>query len=122
LALRAQTTLQKERDMATGQSKAGEENTSKRDLEDDVRQLREDVARLMEHIRQTGGDSARVARHAMEEGVEQMRQHGESTIRHIKSGAREIEHEIAETLRERPITSLAVAAGIGYLLALLSRR
>ncbi|WP_163269911.1 DUF883 family protein [Chelativorans alearense] len=105
---------------ATTSRTGGKEAT--RDLEEDIRQLREDVARLTQHMRQASGHSASVARHAASEGMEQMRQQGKTAIRSLKSGANDFEHELAETLRERPVTSLAIAVGVGYLLALMSRR
>ncbi len=108
--------------MATTTSKSDKENTSTRDLEEDIRQLREDMAQLTEHIRKTGEDSAGAARHAASEGVEQMRQQGEAAAKGLKSDAQDIGHELTETMRERPITSLAVAAGVGYLLAMMMRR
>lgn len=107
--------------MATTAPKAGSKDAA-RDLEEDIRQLREDVSQLTEHIRQTGGHSASAARHAASESVEQMRKQGKAAMKSLKSNANDFEHELAETLRERPVTSLAIAAGVGFLLAVMWRR
>jgi ElaB/YqjD/DUF883 family membrane-anchored ribosome-binding protein len=39
-----------------------------------------------------------------------------------RASAREFEDQLSETVREKPITSLAIAAGIGFLFALFTRR
>ena len=40
----------------------------------------------------------------------------------LKSNASDLELQVTEAVREKPITALAIAAGIGYFLAMLSRR
>ncbi len=40
----------------------------------------------------------------------------------LKNKAQDVEAQLTETIRERPIASIATALGVGYLLALLSRR
>jgi ElaB/YqjD/DUF883 family membrane-anchored ribosome-binding protein len=93
-----------------------------RDLEADIRQLRADIAKLTEQLATTGEHSYSTARRAAKEGVEQLRAQGEAAMEGLRSNARDVEEQVLATVREKPITSLAVAAGIGYLLALLSRR
>lgn len=95
---------------------------SQPDLEADIRQLREDIATLKEQIARTGQHSYGAARRAATEGVEQLRVQGEAAIEGLKSNARDMEDQLAATVREKPITALAIAVGIGYFLALLSRR
>lgn len=93
-----------------------------RDLEADIRQLRADMAKLTEQLATTGEHSYSTARRAAKEGVEQLRAQGEAAMETLRDNARDVEEQVLATVREKPITSLAVAAGIGYLMALLSRR
>ncbi|MGB3389445.1 MAG: hypothetical protein WBA88_15840 [Pseudaminobacter sp.] len=97
-------------------------NGANPDLEADIRQLRADIAKLTEQLATTGEHSYSTARRAAREGVDQLRAQGEAAIEGLRSNARDVEEQVLATVREKPITSLAVAAGIGYLLALLSRR
>lgn len=97
-------------------------NGANPDLEADIRQLRADIAKLTEQLATTGEHSYSTARRAAKEGVDQLRAQGEAAIEGLRSNARDVEEQVLATVREKPITSLAVAAGIGYLLALLSRR
>ncbi|RUM97675.1 DUF883 domain-containing protein [Pseudaminobacter arsenicus] len=92
------------------------------DLEADIRQLRADIAKLTEQLATTGEHSYSTARRAAKEGVDQLRAQGEAAFEGLRSNARDVEEQVLATVREKPITSLAVAAGIGFLFALLSRR
>ena len=92
------------------------------DLEADIRQLREDFARLAKQLSTTGEHGYGAARRAAVDGADQLRSQGEAVIEELRANARDIEAQLTNTVREKPVTSLAIAAGIGYLLALLSRR
>lgn len=91
-------------------------------LEADIRQLREDVARLTEELRKLGRDGYGTARRAASEGVEQLKAQGEAAFSELRSSARDMENQVIDAVREKPVTALAIAAGVGYLLALLNRR
>lgn len=97
-------------------------NGASPDLEADIRQLRADIAKLTEQLTTTGEHSYSTARRAAREGVDQLRAQGEAALDGLRSNARDVEEQILATVREKPITSLAVAAGVGFLFALLSRR
>jgi ElaB/YqjD/DUF883 family membrane-anchored ribosome-binding protein len=40
----------------------------------------------------------------------------------LRTSAKDIEAQIMDSVREKPVTSLAIAAGVGFLFALLARR
>ena len=40
----------------------------------------------------------------------------------LRGSARDLEDQLVANVREKPVTSLAIAAGVGFLFALLSRR
>ena len=95
---------------------------SSADLEADIRQLRADFAKLVEQLSTTGEHGYGAARRAAVGGVDQLRSQGEAVIEELRSSARDMEEQLTNTVREKPVTALAIAAGIGYFLALLSRR
>jgi len=80
-------------------------------MENDIKQLREDIAKLSEHMKKLGSRSVYTAQRAAKEGAQQLR-----------GTAEDYQAELAEMVREKPFTALALAAGIGYLFALISRR
>lgn len=92
------------------------------ELEADIRQLREDIAKLARQLASTGEHSYGTAKRAASEGVEQLRAQGEAAIHSLKENARDIEDQLARNVREKPVTSLAIAAGVGFIFALLARR
>lgn len=95
---------------------------TKRSLEEDIAQLRKDLAKLAEQVGKTGQHSFETARRAAKEGAEQLKSQGEAAFGDFKTGAENIEAQLTETVREKPMTSLAIAAGVGFLFALISRR
>lgn len=112
--------------MATAKTGRAENGAStpgtETDLEADIRQLREDIAKLAEQIQTTGQHGYGAARRAANGGVEQLRAQGEAAFEGFRSSAKEMEDQLVTAVREKPITALAIAAGIGYFLALLNRR
>lgn len=92
------------------------------DLEADIKLLREDISKLAAQMASLGGHSVNTAKRAAAEGVERLREKGEATIDDLSARAQDMEDQLTATVREKPITSLAIAAGVGYLFALLSRR
>src|SRR3954471_9603925 len=108
--------------MATTSTKSEKDNgaRSPEDLAADIEQLKADIANLTEQLRQTGQHSYGAARRAAAEGVDQLRAQGEAAIENLKASANDLEQQISDSVREKPLTSLAIAAGVGYLFALLA--
>jgi len=82
-----------------------------RNLEADIQQLRSDIAQLKDHLMQLGNRSMSRARRAAWEQADQLR-----------DSAEEFQDDVIETVREKPLTALALAAGAGFLLAMMMRR
>ncbi|MET0600119.1 MAG: hypothetical protein ABWZ57_19890 [Mesorhizobium sp.] len=93
-----------------------------RDLEADVQQLKDDIAKLAKQLTSTGEHSYGAARRAAMEGADRLRAEGEATLEAMRANARDIEQQVMESVREKPMTALAIAAGVGFLFALLMRR
>lgn len=102
--------------------RATNDRVTSSDLEDDIRQLKADIEKLTKQLAETGEHGYGAARRAASEGVEQLRAQGQAALGSLKGGAEDIEARLVAHVREKPVTSLAIAAGVGYLFALLSRR
>ena len=92
------------------------------DLGADIEQLKADIAALTEQLKLMREHSYGAARRAASEGIDDLRARGEAAYESIKANADDLERQLADTVREKPITSLAIAAGVGFLFALISRR
>lgn len=95
---------------------------SARDMAADIARLRDDMAKLASDIAALGQRSVKTARRAATERAEEMRAQGEITMEEWRASAKDMEQQLADTVREKPITALAIAAGVGFLAALLTRR
>lgn len=108
--------------MATATGKTADDAKTTSDLEADIKQLRADIDKLAKLLAKTGEHGAGTARRAATEGVEQLRAQGEAAMDSLRSNARDLEEQVIANVREKPVTSLAIAAGVGFLFALISRR
>lgn len=107
---------------ATGKTGKSEGESTQRNLEADIAQLKADIERLAEQLRVTGRHSYGAARRMAAEGKERAWTEGEAAIESLRSTAGDLERQVVDTVREKPVTALAIAAGVGFLIALLSRR
>jgi ElaB/YqjD/DUF883 family membrane-anchored ribosome-binding protein len=108
--------------MVTAVGKTANESLGNSELEADIRQLRADIDQLTKQLAKTGEHGYGTARRAAADGVEQLRAQGEAAFDSLRSNAKDIEAQVIESIREKPVTSLAIAAGVGFLFALLARR
>ncbi|RWP63996.1 hypothetical protein [Mesorhizobium sp.] len=108
--------------MATAAGKSPNESRPNSDLEDDIRQLKVDIQKLTEQLAETGQHGYGTARRVAAEGVEQLRAQGEAAFENMRSNAKDLEAQVVASVREKPVTALAIAAGVGFLFALLARR
>ncbi|QPC90546.1 YqjD family protein [Mesorhizobium sp. INR15] len=108
--------------MATAAGKTANESRMNSDLEADIKQLKADIDKLTKQLAKTGEHGYGTARRAATEGVEQLRAQGEAAFDSLRGNAKDIEAQLLSSVREKPVTSLAIAAGVGFLFALLARR
>lgn len=92
------------------------------DLQAQVEQLREDIAAIAATLANLGSQTVKDAKQAAKQTYQSAFMQGEDMVDDLKIRAQDIEAQLSATVRERPLTSLATALGIGYLLAILSRR
>lgn len=105
---------------ATGKNGEGAKEAA--DLEADIKQLKAEIEKLAKLMAATGEHGYGTAKRAAALGAEQLRAQGEAKIEELRASARDIEDQVLAHVREKPITSLAIAAGIGFLFALIARR
>lgn len=92
------------------------------DLEADIKRLKADLEKLAKQMATTSEHGYGTARRAAAMGAEQLRAQGEAKLDELRANAKDIEAQVMAHVREKPVTSLAIAAGVGFLFALLARR
>jgi ElaB/YqjD/DUF883 family membrane-anchored ribosome-binding protein len=108
--------------MATATGKASDAAKDIPDLEADIRQLKADLEKLAKQMQQTGEHGYGAAKRAAAFGADQLKAQGEAKFEELRASARDIEDQVLAHVREKPVTSLAIAAGVGFLFALIARR
>ncbi|HEY4193120.1 MAG TPA: hypothetical protein VGM46_10795 [Mesorhizobium sp.] len=108
--------------MALAAGKPVNEGVVNSDLEADIAQLKADIEKLTRQLAATGEHGYGAARRAAAEGVENLRVQGEAALDSLRGSAQDIEAQVIASVREKPVTSLAIAAGVGFLFAMLARR
>jgi ElaB/YqjD/DUF883 family membrane-anchored ribosome-binding protein len=97
------------------------------DLQKDIQALRDDFRKLAEKVgaifADKGGTAWRHAKAGVDEAVSEMRdQHGaEATVDALRDVSEHFAGALDESIKTRPYTTLALAAGLGFLLGAVLR-
>jgi ElaB/YqjD/DUF883 family membrane-anchored ribosome-binding protein len=91
--------------------------------------LEEQIGRLQEEIKAIGGTLAKLTDEKLKEARSTARtqyrsavQSGQNVVDELSEQGSSYESQLTEAIRERPLTAVAGAIGVGFLIALLSRR
>ena len=101
---------------------------SAEDLQKDVQALRDDFRKLAEKVTgilaDKGGTAWQRAKAGVDEAVAEMRdEHGaEATVEALRDVSEHFVGALDESIKTRPYTTLALAAGLGFLLGAILRR
>jgi ElaB/YqjD/DUF883 family membrane-anchored ribosome-binding protein len=76
-------------------------------LDEDLKHIKAHIANLRDDLETLAGDAARVGHHQFDR---------------MQSTANAAAAEIADAVRRNPVSTLAVAAGVGFLYGVLTRR
>ena len=79
-------------------------------LEDQVSQLRSDIRSLASTVTNIG-----------QSGANELKSQGQSALDYAQDEFGAIEKQIKDTIRERPLTAVASAVAVGFILAVITR-
>lgn len=91
------------------------------ELEAQVKQLQDDLKSITETLGKLTGEKAGEARAMAAGELKQLKRKGQDMLHEAQGQAEEVEKQLKDTIREKPLTAVATAAGIGFVLALLTR-
>lgn len=97
------------------------ETPREQQLEDQVAQLQRDLKSITETLGKLTGEKVDEAKQIASTELKQLKKRGQDLIEDAQGQAVEVEQQLKDTIREKPLTAVATAMGIGFVLALLTR-
>jgi ElaB/YqjD/DUF883 family membrane-anchored ribosome-binding protein len=91
-------------------------------LEEQISRLQDDLKAVTATLARLSGEKVAEARQSAKSEYRHLVQSGQNVIDDVSDQAGALEKQIKDTIREKPLTAVAGAIGVGFLLALLSRR
>lgn len=95
--------------------------TREQELETQVAQLQSDLKSITETLSKLTGEKAGEVRDLAETEFRHLKRRGKHMVEEVQDQAGEYEQQLKSTIREKPLTAVATALGIGFVLALLTR-
>jgi len=90
-------------------------------LEDQIAQLQDDLKSIASTLAKLSNDKVNEAKAVAKSEAHHLQRQAEHVVEDVQEKASDIEQQLKATIREKPLTAVASAIGIGYVLALLSR-
>jgi ElaB/YqjD/DUF883 family membrane-anchored ribosome-binding protein len=91
------------------------------DLEDQIEQLQDDVRAIAKSLTRLGEDKVKEAQRYAKGEYKNLLHQGQSIAGDVTDEFEAVEKQVKDTIRARPLTAMASAIGIGFLLAVLTR-
>ncbi|MGV8831157.1 MAG: DUF883 family protein [Devosia sp.] len=113
-------------DLAPGRTKPSSRNRTTRkpreeQLEDQIAQLQSDLKAIGATLSKLTANKVNEATDTAKDEARNLQRQGQHVIDDVQDQAGAIEQQLKDTIREKPLTAVASAVGIGFILALLSR-
>lgn len=91
-------------------------------LEDQVAQLQDDLKAIAATLARLSNEKVSEVRDVARSEARHLQRQGQHVMDDVQDQASAMEKQLKDTIREKPLTAVASAVGIGFILALLSRR
>jgi ElaB/YqjD/DUF883 family membrane-anchored ribosome-binding protein len=95
--------------------------TREQELETQIAQLQADIRAISDTLGKLSGEKVGEARALATNEVKQLQARGQHLLDDAQDQVTQAEKQLKDTIREKPLTAVAAAAGIGFVFALLTR-
>lgn len=102
--------------------RAAASRVKEKHLEDQIAQLQDDLKGIAATLARLSSDKVNEVKDVAKSEARHLQRQGQHVIEDVQDQAGELERQLKDTIREKPLTAVASAVGIGFILALLSRR
>lgn len=90
-------------------------------LEEQVSQLQEDIKAIAATLARLSNDKVNEVKAVAKSEAHHLQRQAGHVVDDMQDQASALEKQLKDTIREKPLTAVASAVGIGFILALLSR-
>lgn len=97
-------------------------SASTKDIEVQLQQLRDDISSLAKTVAAVGNDKANEVKGKARRAANEAADASMQAVDAAREKALDFERDLEKQIRAKPIQSVAIAAGVGFLFALLTRR
>lgn len=97
-------------------------SASQKDIEAQLHQLREDISKLAKTVASVGNEKASEVKGRARRAASDAADASAHLIDTAREQAVTLERDVERQIRANPIQSVAIAAGVGFLFALMMRR
>lgn len=91
-------------------------------IEEQLARIRSDISELASTIASLGSRRVRGARDQADQRLHELTGAGEEALDELRRQLRMLERDVEARVRDKPLQTLGIAAGVGFLLALIMRR
>lgn len=106
---------------AVSSSESSIDKSREDELEAQVAQLRSDLQAIGDTLKKLTSEKAGEAKDMAQTELKQLQRKGRHMVEDAQNQAEEYEQQLKDTIREKPLTAVATALGIGFVLALVTR-
>ncbi|MGK6311763.1 DUF883 family protein [Neorhizobium sp. DT-125] len=100
----------------------GQSSAASKEIEAQIQQLREDISSLAKTVAAVGSDKASEVRGKARRVAHDAADASMQMVEAAREQAVSLERDLERQIRTNPIQAVAIAAGIGFLFALMTRR
>lgn len=100
----------------------GSDIPSTEDVEKQFEQLRSDIASLTDTVQRMGVGKVNEAQHAAKDAGQDLTEAYEGALHSLQAEFDTLESNVTRQVRSNPLQALGLAAGVGFLLAVLTRK
>lgn len=97
------------------------EEAREAELQAQISQLQTDLKAIAATLTKLTGEKVEEVREVAKGEMHHLRRQGQGLLDEAQSQAGAMEKQLTDTIREKPLTAVASAMGIGFILALLTR-
>lgn len=101
---------------------AATSSSSSNDIDAQLQQLRDDIAALARSVAAVGSEKAEDYRHRVRRAKNDAADASMQMVEAAREQAISLEKDLERKIRTNPLQAVAMAAGVGFLIAMLARR